>query len=179
MSYRVTRAIAQRSVDAVNRTRGPHKLTIEYDNPGDGGHYHLNTARGHNLITGSAKQIHEYAEGIRMGFEMATEAEAEHANGYPNTETYWTCAMIDNTARWYERARTIGSEARNSFSETPTLDAADRIKAWIELTADEVRTGRYLAVDEKFNQEKRDLILQIGSLDRVDWRTVAQHYMGN
>lgn len=97
----------------------------------------------------------------------------ENFNGWNNRETWAAKLWIDNDQALYEIARQYTLEEIQGHDEGEEINAYDlgqTLKSWIE---DDLLTLENIAG----NQELFNMLTDIGSLYRVDWREIAQAFI--
>ena len=97
----------------------------------------------------------------------------ENFNGWNNRETWAAKLWIDNDQALYEIAREYTQEEIQGHDEGEEINAYDlgqTLKSWIE---DDLLTLENIAG----NQELFNMLTDIGSLYRVDWREIAQAFI--
>lgn len=97
----------------------------------------------------------------------------ENFNGWKNRETWAAKLWIDNDQALYEIAREYTQEEIQGHDEGEEINAyhlGQTLKSWIE---DDLLTLENIAG----NQALFDMLTDIGSLYRVDWREIAQAFI--
>lgn len=174
---RITKDDLRKEIEKVNQYRGMRALSWESHNQGDGRHYHIEDEGGsRQVFTGPIREVYSFARGMVRGLAECRAKEAEHAEGWGNVETRDAWRYVSNTQQFYTHARMLASESGHQpVIVNPEIDAADRLESWFDLLESEVRGDEYLSDDPRFNQEKRDFVIGVGSGHRVDWREIARH----
>jgi hypothetical protein len=102
----------------------------------------------------------------------------EEFNGWKNRETWALALWLDNESVWQESIQELAIQALN---ETPLLDPENRVivatsklalslREWVE--DDLLTLGNILNAQVLFN-----MLTDIGSLYRVDYREIAKGYI--
>ena len=97
----------------------------------------------------------------------------EGFNGWTNRETWAAKLHIDNDQALYEMAREYTQEEIQGHDEGEEINAyhlGQTFKGWIE---DDLLTLENIAG----NQALFNMLTDIGSLYRVDWREIADSYI--
>jgi hypothetical protein len=97
----------------------------------------------------------------------------EEYNGWKNRETWAAKLWIDNDQALYEIAREYAQEEIQGHDEGEEINAyhlGQTFKGWIE---DDLLTLENIAG----NQALFNMLTDIGSLYRVDWREIAQAFI--
>lgn len=91
-------------------------------------------------------------------------------NGWANRET-WAVALYGDNEEWiYRHLHEEAKEVNDSQCSHPRYEMKTRAKNFFENLAADV-------VEQTTTKETAEMILDIGSLWRVDWYAIADHYL--
>lgn len=88
--------------------------------------------------------------------------------GWPNRETWAVVLRIDNDQGWVEEVLFEVRELLAGLAPDEHWKAADLVKENVE---------EYLFCDDADRTLQRDILHDIGSLWRIDWEKVGEHYV--
>jgi len=94
----------------------------------------------------------------------------EEYNGWSNRETWATALWIDNDQWMCELAYEYTKHALNECDSDPVMCLEESLENWI---TEDLLTLENIAG----NQELFNMLTDIGSLYRVNWREIAENYL--